>query len=142
MIKINKIFWKRTYLFIEYSSDAPVDIFLKNQDSGRKVLLESRLLNSNYYRAKLNVTIANGRDLLEAGSWDIVSDASDEPVECSSCILSDPFIGQRIFRYTSRFYSYTFRLKTCGNSVIIINRHYMSVKKEADEKSFVENFFS
>ena len=34
---IDKIFWKRTYLFIEYHSDSPINICLKNRSEERRV---------------------------------------------------------------------------------------------------------
>lgn len=139
---IDKIFWKRTYLFIEYHSNSPINICLKNRDSGRKVYLETKDLYNDQYRAKLNITIANGRNLLEAGSWEIIEDKSDKPIPCSKCIVENSYVGQQIFRYTKRFYSYAFRLAPNGNSVTIENGHYMSVKKEKDEYIFKENFFN
>lgn len=142
MNTVTKIFWKRTYLFIEYTGDSAIELCLRNKATGRKVPMESKALCHNYYRAKLNITIANGRDLLEPGSWEIVDGGSDMTLPCSECILSDPFAAQRAFRYTARFYSYTFRLMPCGQSVTIENRHYMSVKKKKDELLFRESFFN
>lgn len=142
MSVITKIFWKRTYLFIEYSNESAVDISLKSRESGRKVPMEVKALGNNIYRAKLNITIANGRDLLESGSWEIVENESNKPIPCSECIKNNPYIGQRVFRYTARFYSYTFRLALSGDSVTIENRHYMSVKREKDEQIFRETFFN
>lgn len=139
---ITKIFWKRTYLFIECSNESAIDIFLRNRESGREVPMEVKSLGNGIYRAKLNITIANGRDLLEAGSWEIIEKDSQKPIPCADCFKKNPYIGQRVFRYTARFYSYTFRLEICGDNVIIKNGHYMSVKREQDEQIFRETFFN
>lgn len=141
MATINKIFWKRTYLFIEYSSDCDVLLCLKNKATGRLVPMEHKQLGPSYYRAKLNVTIANGRDLLEAGSWDIICSNSQDTINFSDCLKSSPYVGQRIFRYTHRFYSYAFRLSNDGATVSIENNYYMSVK-DNQEDAFINSFFN
>lgn len=142
MCFINKIFWKRTYLFVEIKASLLEKLYLKNMQSGRMVPFDIKKLKDNYYRGKLNITIANGRELLEEGTWLIVDGDGNAIKEYSSCFSENHFIGQRVFRYTKRFYSYAFRLECNENGISIINGHYMSVKKEKDEEKFKESFFN
>ena len=141
MCVINRIFWKRTYLFIEFSAESPKGICLKNTETGRMVSFEVKKLKENYYRAKLNITIANGRDLLEEGRWLITLSDGSPVTEYSACIKENPYIGQRVFRYTQRFYSYTFRMEFTAECLTVINGHYMSVKKNRDAEDFRRSFF-
>lgn len=141
MCVINRIFWKRTYLFIEFSAESPKEICLKNTETGRLASFDVKKLKDNYYRAKLNITIANGRDLLEEGRWLITLGDGRPVTEYSACIEENPYIGQRVFRYTQRFYSYAFRMELTNEGLTIVNGHYMSVKKNKDAEDFRRNFF-
>ena len=141
MCVINKIFWKRTYLFVEFSSEEPLDICLRNTKTGRMVPFEVKKLRENCYRGKLNITIANGRDLLEEGSWLITSTDGTPLTEFAPCFKENPYIGQRVFRYTQRFYSYAFRMECTDEGIVMINGHYASVKKNKDADDFRRDFF-
>jgi hypothetical protein len=141
MCMINKIFWKRTYLFIEFSAESAEEICIKNKETGRMVSFETRKLRENYYRAKLNITIANGRNLLEEGRWLITLSDGSPVTDYPKCIIENPYIGQRVFRYTGRFYSYAFRMEVTDEGLTIVNGHYMSVKKNRNAENFRREFF-
>jgi len=90
-VKISNIFWKRTYLFIEYESEkeqvislarikrnVKVDKNTKEEQISYEILnehvLETKKLEENKYRCKINITIAEGRNILEEGNWKIIID--------------------------------------------------------------------
>ena len=141
MCTVTKIFWKRTYLFVEFEAEKPVGLCLKNISTGRIVSFDVKELKSGYYRAKLNITIANGRNLLEEGTWELIQNDGNEIRDFSKCIKENPYIGQRVFRYTKRFYSYIFRTYFDEGRLLISNGHYMSVKKRKNEEIFCNDFF-
>ena len=62
---ITKVFWKRTYLFFEYDSEDAEEIALCSKESGRKVVMHSKELGPGKQRAKLNIAIAEGREMLD-----------------------------------------------------------------------------
>lgn len=95
---IISIFWKRTYLFIEYIADAPLALSFVQDGSNRQIQMESKMLEEGKYRAKLNFAIADGRGMFPAGNWQLVSDS------CQAPVLSEELLYRiedcsRVFRY-------------------------------------------
>lgn len=116
-IIIKKIFWKRTYLFIEYTSSKVVDLYLKKNRKNDPIylLMDSKKLDNginNYYRAKINITIAEEGLMLSAGTWHIETLMGDDIIVDNNICLSIEDIS-RVFRYTGDNYAYiaTFALK-------------------------------
>ena len=78
-VTITNIFWKRTYLFIEYESQKQEILSIVKLKKIRKNdkaiinehVLETKEIGENKYRAKINITIAEGRKILEQGTWKI-----------------------------------------------------------------------
>ena len=116
-VVITKVFWKRTYLFFEYNADKKVDFsFMKIKKSKKNptdykiiktVPLESKELAPGLYRAKINMVIAEGRNLLSSGTWHIVFDNNfDNKPEISEDVLFCIEDITRTFTYCSNFYAY------------------------------------
>ena len=113
---ITKIFWKRTYLFVEYESKKPIDlsILLVETDEKNNITkvikqhkLETKQLDKNTYRSKLNITIAEGREILTPGEWLFVIDGDiNKKPKLSDDVLSNIEEFSRVFRYGQNFYAY------------------------------------
>ena len=70
---VTGIFWKRTYLFIEYDAVDQREMALVK---GQQVIrLEQKQLSEHHYRAKLNLCIAQGREMLSDGDIVAITDA-------------------------------------------------------------------
>lgn len=108
MAEIERIFWKRTYLFIEYRSREEEELFLLSS-KGKKVPFQQKELESGLFRGKLNICIAEGRRMLGAGEWEIFvgNDATiSEDVMLNLETLSE------VFRYDQdKAYIVTFHLE-------------------------------
>lgn len=116
--KITNIYWKRTYLFIEYEStkDETLSIarIVTDKEHEENVynivnehVLEKEKLDENKYVAKINITIAEGRNILENGNWKIIinSDPYSRPdVDDDVLLRVEDF--SRVFRYGQKFYAY------------------------------------
>ena len=68
---IISIFWKRTYLFIQYTADAPQHLIFVQEGTGKQIPMESKMLEAGRYRAKLNFAIADGRGMFPIGKWQL-----------------------------------------------------------------------
>lgn len=132
MNRITKIFWKRTYLFIEfYSEQSPeVALICKN----RKVCMECKQLETNYYRAKLNICIAEGRKLLGSGNWSL-SIADSEKVNIDDEVLKNLEVLSNVFRYDkTKAYIVTFHLEDQedGTLRLSMKTDYMKLNKRPE----------
>lgn len=122
---ITNIFWKRTYLFIEYYSEEPITLSMakvkKNiidendfsYDLLEEHVLETKQLEENKYRSKINITIAEGRNILFPGNWKFI--INHDPYlrfNVSDDILFGIEDISRVFRYGQNYYAYvvTFRI--------------------------------
>ncbi len=127
---ITKIFWKRTYLFIEYQSDIPVDLTLVYEEKGKQKgknnqsihILESKCMEENHYRAKINIAIAEGRELLKAGKWLIVlnGDSNQLPIISDSILLHIEDLS-RVFRYSQNTNAYVVTFAITENEPIVLS---------------------
>ena len=128
---ITNIFWKRTYLFIEYSSEEDVELSLVQINSNKKMVnkhnLETKKLEDNKYRAKINIVIAEGRELLKRGNWVIAINGDWQ----NTPLLSDEIL------YNIENYSRVFPYAKNFNIYAIV---FDIVKKEG-EKDFLENYY-
>lgn len=116
---IENIFWKRTYLFIEYTSEKPIRVALcQNRKQGNgvdrvSVAMESKPIGTDCYRAKINITIAENGEILRHGGWTIIDEDTDQMLGVSNQIKLDIEDFSRVFRYGNKFYGYvvSFELK-------------------------------
>ena len=68
MACISKIFWKRTYLFVEYLAEEMPVICLRKGTN--EISFEVKQMEEGLFRGKLNLCIAEGRNMLSAGEWE------------------------------------------------------------------------
>ena len=120
-ILITRVFWKRTYLFIEYEAKKEVKLSLakvkREYDDEhinfeylvtKQIDMETKCLEKNKYRSKLNITIAEGRDMLTSGNWKIIvnDDPYIRPAVTDEIILNIEDLS-RVYRYgDKKFYCY------------------------------------
>lgn len=117
--EITCIFWKRTYLFLEYRAQAPLSLALvqdrksHGEVSPVTVLMGDKELEPGHYRAKLNLTIAEAGQILKQGWWTVVDQASGAPLAVSDDLMGELDNCGKIFRYGQNYYAYavTFQLK-------------------------------
>ncbi|MDD6272028.1 MAG: CDP-glycerol glycerophosphotransferase family protein [bacterium] len=139
---IKRIFWKRTYLFIEYESTKDINLCLNlfNKDKKgkiklleNKILLETKKLDKNYYRSKINITIAEGREILKSGGYMI---SSDEKLCISNEILLNIEDLSRVFRYGGWLESYivTFHITEEEPHQLYLYTSYMIDNKHPEKK--------
>lgn len=115
-VTITNIFWKRTYLFIEYESNKDVELSIIQTKKNKKTdeveikkqhVLETKKIEKNKYRAKLNITIAEGRNLLDKGKWTFIYDNDLENIpNISEDVLLNIEEFSKVFPYTGKFYAY------------------------------------
>ncbi|MGI6722070.1 MAG: CDP-glycerol glycerophosphotransferase family protein [Anaerovoracaceae bacterium] len=103
---ITNIFWRRTYLFIEYQSPETRDIIIENMESGRKHQLHSKKITDGTCRAKINLTIAEGRRMLGEGSWIIKDGETGQPLPAGDEVLFRIEDFSRVFRYSKDRFAY------------------------------------
>lgn len=108
---ITSIFWKRTYLFIEYTANAPLHLIFVQESTGKQIAMESKILDSGKYRAKLNFAIADGRGMFPAGKWQLFfrPGSISENLRHSTTLTTVPVLSEellfriedcsRVFRY-------------------------------------------
>lgn len=121
--QITKIFWKRTYLFVEYYSVEIYDVCLIKQN--KRVHFEQKQLDEYVYRAKLNLCIAEGRLMLDEGEWEI--HIGDRPIFfIQENVLENFETISNVFRYDNdKAYLVTFHLDDKGEGLV-------SLKLKAD----------
>lgn len=108
MIEIVRMFWKRTYLFVEYRSENQVQLYLRSM-KGKKIIFHQKQLEKNIFRAKLNVCIAEGREMLGEGEWVL---CSDEAPFLSKNVMQNLEVLSQVFRYDKdKAYIVTFHLE-------------------------------
>jgi len=106
-VLVQNLFWKRTYLFIEYISDTPIRLALENKSDKKKLyLFYNERLNDHIYRAKLNIVIADGINIAEASKYRIINAETSLPVSVSDEIIVTYEDHARIFKYSENNYSY------------------------------------
>ncbi len=108
MACLSKIFWKRTYLFIEYLAETEQPVCLKK---GKLVVpLEVKQLEPGVYRGKLNLCIAEGRSMLSSGEWQIYV-ADSEKLDIADDVLWNLESLSNVYRYDDdKAYIVTFHL--------------------------------
>ena len=108
MARLSKIFWKRTYLFIEYLAETEESVCLKK--GNLVVPFEVKLLEQGVYRAKLNLCIAEGRRMLSDGEW-IIYIGETEIVDAADEVLLNLETLSNVYRYDGdKAYIVTFHL--------------------------------
>ena len=123
MACVVKIFWKRTYLLVEYLGEEMPNICLKKENI--KVPFEMKQLEGNLYRGKLNVCIAEGRSMLSAGTWTLEIDKKDY-ADFNDEVLLNVEALSNVFRYDNdKAYIVTFFLEEIG-------REQISLKLQVD----------
>lgn len=109
MAEIEKIYWKRTYLLIEYRAPQEMDISLRDE-MGRQHLFRQKPLEEGRFRAKLNVCIVDGRQMLESGEW-MICMGQESDLAVSHDILLHFETLSNVFRYDGdKAYIVTFHL--------------------------------
>lgn len=164
-VKISNIFWKRTYLFIEYESkkeqvislallkkNVEIDRTTKEEKVSYEILnehiLETKQLEENKYRCKINITIAEGRSILEDGNWKIIINHNPltRPTVSDEVMLAIEDYS-RVFRYGQNFYAYvvTFnidKLLIDGEEKISIGffANYMRTNRRPFKHNYIDAF--
>ena len=139
---IEKLFWKRTYLIVDYTTDEECPLAIRHTKTGRMVDFDTRLLKENMYRGKINITIANGRRVLEKGTWEIVEKNTGKLVEnYSQCIYDNIERIQRIFRYTARYYANIYTLDFKEGRLVINNSYLRPIDSHMSWTAFGKEFF-
>jgi CDP-ribitol ribitolphosphotransferase len=112
-VLITNISWNRTYLHIEYTASAPIPIYLADGEYGQHIEMICTFPDddSKIYHARLNITIAEGRELLSTGLYSFW--AEEQRVESSNTVLENIENISRVFRYSGSSYAYvvTFEVK-------------------------------
>ena len=134
---ITNIFWKRTYLFIEYESEKQEILSIArlrkiNQEDSfqyeiiNEHVLETEKLEENKYRTKINITIAEGRNILEQGTWKIILNHNPfERPEVADEVLLSLEDYSRVFRYGKNFYAYVVTFKI--DKIVVDNNEEISI---------------
>lgn len=114
---ITNIFWKRTYLFIEYFSIKPIELSIamidkKKYNILKKHTLETKKIGEDKYRCKINITIAEERNLLLPGEWElIINNDFFMKYNISNELMNNIENLSRIFRYCHDLYAYVLTFK-------------------------------
>lgn len=122
-VTITRIFWKRTYLFVEYTADSYAELSMVkltryNYEGTSDVedyiiksehVLETKVLDekNKLYRGKINIAIAEGRKLLDSGKWKFIVDGDpfNRP-NVTDEVLFNIENAARVFRYGANFYAF------------------------------------
>lgn len=115
-LTIKNIFWKRTYLFIEYESKNNEKLTLSKINYNKKTNdydilkeldLETKKIDKDLYRSKINITIAEGRNMLSDGKWVFLinKDFTKKP-NISENILYNIDNLAKPFPYSNQLYVY------------------------------------
>lgn len=116
-------------MFIEYTSNKDIELMLyKSVKLGKEPIIhymETKKLEDNKYRAKINISIAEGREILLPGKWYIFPKNENDKVEASSDILLNIEDYSRIFRYSSKEEAYT--------ATFHIEENVLNIDAEANE---------
>ncbi len=146
-VKITNIFWKRTYLFIEYESKEDVKLSIvktKKIDEETRIIinkhdLETKKLEDNKYRSKINITIAEYRHLLDKGRWCFIinDDYNNKPLISEDILYHIEDIS-RVFLYSNKFYAYiiTFDIGKNPLDKEEIESFYLSLRVDYYQKNF------
>ena len=133
-IIITNIFWKRTYLFIEYESAEKVELMLKNNSNIH--ILENKQLAENKYRSKINITIADGRENLKPGKWYLMS-KSEKILLIENNILENIDNLSKVFLYNNKNNAYivTFEINDENPIILSLNVSYMKKNKHPQKSN-------
>ena len=93
-MKILKIYWERTYLNIDFESDKETNLFLEFEHN--KVYFNIFKLKDNFYKARLNITIANEGNILNSHNY-IISSSDDVYYDNNLLLELENF--SRVFKY-------------------------------------------
>lgn len=130
-IVITNIFWKRTYLFIEYNANKKYDIFLKEYHKKSKAeifYMQTKKISEGQYRAKINIAVAKKREILLPGKWEI---KSTEKIILSKSILENIESYCRVFRYNEiNAYIATFEITDKTPINLLLYTSYMQTNKK------------
>ena len=134
MTCISKIFWKRTYLFIEYLANETPDIWI--QKDGKRVPFEVKELEEGVYRGKLNLCIAEGRTMLSSGEWSIWVNG-EESLDIADEILLNLENLSSVYRYDGdKAYVVTFHLEEAGEKVCLkLDVDYMMKNRHPERRT-------
>lgn len=148
-VVITNIFWKRTYLFVEYESEKEVELSIvktKTIDEEKVItkshVLETKKLEGNKYRSKINITIAETRALLEKGKWCFIinNDLNNKPLISENILYNIEDIS-RVFLYSNKYYAYiiTFEINKNIDEREELESFYLSLRADYYEKNFKPN---
>jgi len=128
VLTVTKIFWKRSYLFIEYDSMNQRELGLSK--GGQVIVMEQKQLEENHYRAKLNICIAQGREMLPDGCWTLWTDA--QGILFADEVLEHIEVISNVFRYDKdKAYIVTFHLEELENKLnLLMKIDYMRKNKK------------
>lgn len=137
--QVIKIFWKRTYLFFEYYSLQNPDAYLKGNN--KIICLENKQLGEHHYRAKLNMCIAEGRELLGAGEWTLHI-SNDSGVRINAEVLNQLEILSNVFRYDGdKAYIVTFHLNDEEEGILHLKLKTDYMTKNKHPKRRIDSLF-
>lgn len=109
--KIVNMFWKRTYLFIEYISFKKEAICIDNCKDF--FVLDCKEIGLNKYRAKINICTQNNRSMLTDGEWKILIGDKFQLYELADELLLNLETLSAVFRYDgNKAYIVTFHIST------------------------------
>lgn len=138
MAEITNIFWRRTYLFVEYTSSEPKEVYLRSSE--RTVLFShQKKLEGELYRAKLNLCVAQGREMLGEGTWNL---QIQDGFTLSKNLILDIEALSAVFRYdTSKAYIVTFHLEEEKKEELHVIMRVDYMKKNPHPKRRVDRLF-
>ena len=135
---IEKIFWKRTYLFIEYLSVDPLDLYIAN--GNERIGLNSKKIDESRYRAKINLCVTEKREMLKEGIWEI-SVTNTNRFEISEDILFNIENLSNVFRYDGdKAYIVTFHV-TEKNNITGLSFMIDYMKRNRKPKRRIDSLF-
>ncbi|MEA4921778.1 MAG: CDP-glycerol glycerophosphotransferase family protein [Eubacteriaceae bacterium] len=140
-ISITRIFWKRTYLFIEFSG-APLGSPVLT-DGDRSYPFSVKPQCETGFRGKLNIAIAGGRTMLPAGDYTVCMDG--KPVPCSDDVMLSCEDLARVYNYDEKQNAFviSFYMK---NDALYMHCDYMkhndAPEKRPGHRAFQKKLFN
>lgn len=134
MSKITNIFWKRTYLFVEYEANQAGELYIENQ--GKRCRFEQKQLDEGLFRAKINLCIAEGREMLGKGLWMMSLDGYQR-LHIEDRVLNHIEDLSKVFRYDEdKAYIITFHVmdKEDGTLSLQMNCSYMRENTKPEQR--------
>lgn len=129
---ITNIYWKRTYLYVEYNSRSKARLVLKCcLDNNpltvvKNINLNNVSLGKDKYCSKINIVIADKRDMLSEGKWFLSTEDDDFKVILDKNILLNLENYSRVFRYSNDCaYVITFFVSNSNPVSLFLHISYM-----------------